>query len=133
MIVVVVSATLLSGVAGFLAFDSQAFAAAEKVTLCHKPGTSDEATITVSINALDAHLAHGDTEGECGSTPPPEELTELVCKCDATKTNPDAQIITFCSEETTCEGAEDICRTECGNFGQPVASTSCSTVRSCTG
>lgn len=39
----------------------------KKVTICHvPPGNPDNAhTITVSENALDAHLAHGDYEGPC--------------------------------------------------------------------
>jgi hypothetical protein len=40
-------------------------APAPKVTLCHAPGTEDETTISVSENALAAHLAHGDYVGEC--------------------------------------------------------------------
>jgi hypothetical protein len=35
------------------------------VTLCHKAGTPQEKTITVNANAVDAHLAHGDTLGAC--------------------------------------------------------------------
>jgi Tol biopolymer transport system component len=39
----------------------------EKVTICHIPPGNPEAahTITISVNALDAHLAHGDVEGGC--------------------------------------------------------------------
>jgi hypothetical protein len=36
----------------------------DKVTICHKGHT-----ITVSRNALQAHLAHGDTIGSCEITP----------------------------------------------------------------
>ena len=41
----------------------------DKVTLCHKSSdTSEKAhSITVGAAALDAHLAHGDTEGPCVS------------------------------------------------------------------
>lgn len=41
--------------------------AADKVEICHvPPGNPDNArTISVSANALAAHLAHGDTEGAC--------------------------------------------------------------------
>jgi len=35
--------------------------AAEKVTICHKSNN----TLSVSVNALQAHLNHGDTEGAC--------------------------------------------------------------------
>jgi hypothetical protein len=41
-----------------------------KVSVCHKPRRSSgkAKTINVSIHALNAHLSHGDTEGECGSS-----------------------------------------------------------------
>ena len=40
---------------------------AEKVLICHiPPGNPENAhTISVSVNAVPAHLAHGDTEGPC--------------------------------------------------------------------
>lgn len=39
----------------------------EKITICHiPPGNPENAhTIRVSINALEAHLNHGDTIGSC--------------------------------------------------------------------
>lgn len=38
----------------------------KKVTLCHKPnGSNYPVTISVSVNALQAHLNHGDYQGEC--------------------------------------------------------------------
>lgn len=50
----------------------------EKITICHKPGTSSERTMEVPAAALEAHLAHGDTTGACGAggegTPPGDEL-----------------------------------------------------------
>lgn len=51
-----------------LAMPLSVAAGGEKVTLCHMPNTPDEVTITVSINALPAHLAHGDYQGECTHT-----------------------------------------------------------------
>jgi ABC-type sugar transport system substrate-binding protein len=40
---------------------------AAKETICHKTGstTNPEVTITVSGNAVEAHLAHGDELGAC--------------------------------------------------------------------
>lgn len=39
----------------------------ERITICHQPGTPAERTLEVPAPALDAHLAHGDTTGACGS------------------------------------------------------------------
>ena len=38
-----------------------------KVTICHIPPGNPEHPITISVsqNAVPAHLAHGDTEGPC--------------------------------------------------------------------
>jgi len=36
-----------------------------KVTICHRTGNGESHTITVSRNALPAHLRHGDTIGAC--------------------------------------------------------------------
>lgn len=52
-------------------------AAGEKVTICHKPDTPAEVTITVSVNALDAHLAHDDYVGEC------TDVLVLTCPFEA--------------------------------------------------
>jgi len=45
----------------------------KKVTICHIPPGNPSAAhnITISVNALPAHLGHGDTEGACPSVPPP--------------------------------------------------------------
>jgi hypothetical protein len=37
------------------------------VTICHKPGTNAQQTLTVDDNALNGHLGHGDTVGECAA------------------------------------------------------------------
>lgn len=50
-------------------------AAPGKVVLCHKPGTPAERTIEVAETAVQAHLDHGDREGECGAL--------LICPFDA--------------------------------------------------
>lgn len=44
----------------------QAQAGGGKVVICHK----DKHEITVSVNAVPAHLAHGDHVGACGAAPP---------------------------------------------------------------
>jgi hypothetical protein len=56
------------GIAGF--YVSGAMAEGAKVDVCHvPPGNPDNAhTITISENALDAHLDHGDLAGACDST-----------------------------------------------------------------
>jgi hypothetical protein len=50
----------------FVLFSTSAVAG-NKVTICHiPPGNPDNAhTITVSTSAVDAHMAHGDSMGEC--------------------------------------------------------------------
>jgi heat shock protein HslJ len=37
----------------------------KKVVVCHKAGDKNPVTIEVSKNALNSHLAHGDSEGPC--------------------------------------------------------------------
>ena len=37
----------------------------ELITICHKPGTSAEKTLTVPLSSLPAHLGHGDYIGTC--------------------------------------------------------------------
>lgn len=61
------------------------------VTLCHKPGTPAEHTITVDDNAVPAHLAHGDTLGACSSTPPtsqPQPTSVPPTKIPPTRVQP---------------------------------------------
>ena len=40
-------------------------AVGKKVTICHRTGNGSSHTIVVSINALQAHLNHGDKVGDC--------------------------------------------------------------------
>lgn len=37
----------------------------ETVVICHVPPAGPDVTLTVSVNAVNAHLAHGDTLGPC--------------------------------------------------------------------
>ncbi|MGH9224141.1 MAG: hypothetical protein ACRD2W_10270 [Acidimicrobiales bacterium] len=56
---------LAAGVAFIGGAAQLAAAPAEKVTVCHKPGTPDEAVLSVGAPAVAAHLAHGDSLGPC--------------------------------------------------------------------
>ena len=60
-----------------------------KITICHiPPGNPDNAhSITISINALPAHLAHGDSEGACESQCTLE--TDPECYCDMFPNDPE--------------------------------------------
>lgn len=51
-----------------------------KVDICHiPPGNPANAhTLNISVNAVDAHLAHGDVLGSCSALPPPTQAAELV-------------------------------------------------------
>ena len=70
---ILTSVILVAGTVGFVISAPDAFAALEpepdrkKVTICHIPpgNPNNPQTITVSVNALQAHLAHGDTLGPC--------------------------------------------------------------------
>ncbi len=46
----------------------------EKITICHK----GKNTITISANAVDAHLNHGDTRGKCTDTIPSNSFSTLT-------------------------------------------------------
>jgi hypothetical protein len=59
-----------------------------KVTLCHKPGTPDEATISVAQPAVDAHLGHGDTRGPCPAPTTTSTTTTTTTTSTTTTTAP---------------------------------------------
>jgi len=65
----------------------------DKVTVCHKPGTSAEATLEIAAPAEAAHLAHGDTPGEC-SGPQSEGCTVLNAVIPDPQTNPNFYLFT---------------------------------------
>lgn len=71
---------LIMVVSGFSLADSQAHED-KKITICHiPPGNPENAhTITISVNALPAHMAHGDLIGACNACPP--EIPEEDCYC----------------------------------------------------
>ncbi|MBI1833592.1 MAG: carboxypeptidase regulatory-like domain-containing protein [Candidatus Andersenbacteria bacterium] len=51
-------------------YDGKAAAPTEEddhITICHRPGTQSENTLTISSQAWPAHQAHGDYQGECGN------------------------------------------------------------------
>ncbi len=63
VVVAVLAIALVSSVS--VGVISAAGGGQEKVIVCHKPGTADEKALEIAAPALDAHLAHGDTEGPC--------------------------------------------------------------------
>ena len=62
-------------------FNQTAFAAAERVTICHK----DVQTASVALQALSAHMGHGNEEGACSDDLPSTNTVAAVVmmRCDA--------------------------------------------------
>jgi len=58
-----------------------AFAKTEKVTICHRPpgNVANGRTLQVGLTAVAAHLAHGDSVGECQPLPSVPELEVFGC------------------------------------------------------
>jgi len=65
LLLVATTGLLIGGLVG------AAGAAAEKIELCHEPGTPDEATLQVAENAVGSHINHGDVVGSCEDLPEP--------------------------------------------------------------
>lgn len=99
-----------------------AMAAHTPVTICHKPGTPAEHTITVDDDAVPAHLAHGDYLGPCQTqtqttsttTPETTSTVSTVTSTNPTSTStvgvttttpaPPSVTTTTAPSETTSEG-----------------------------
>ena len=104
---IIISVSLVAGTLGYVISTPDVFAAKEKITLCHKPGTPAEQTISIFVNALDAHLAHGDFVGTCETPPPTGNLVSCICEL--------GDIDPFCIELSCDNQLElmELCQTEC--------------------
>ena len=110
--IAVMAAILLGG----LAFSQSAFAGASsggpgKVIICHIPpgDPSDQETLTVSANAVPAHLAHGDKLGACGDEPEPGCVSNDECLEEDYCAKP---VGADPSSEGVCEERPTICTAE---------------------
>jgi hypothetical protein len=65
----------------------------DKVTICHRPGTVDEETLSVANSAVQAHLGHGDSLGACSTCDCAEDL---ICLDNGTCARP-------CTDSAECE------------------------------
>ena len=68
----------------------------DAVTICHKPGTPAEKTLTLPPSAVGGHLGHGDTEGACGgtatATPTETEPTATPTEAEPTATPTNGEV-----------------------------------------
>jgi len=71
----------LSALLFVLLFCSTALAGASKIEICHIPPDDPENAHTISIRdkAMNAHMNHGDFDGDCGDIPEPPN--EIFCPC----------------------------------------------------
>ena len=81
-------------------------AKAEKVAICHKPGTPAEKTKFVPESALRGHLRHGDTLGPCPkktttTTPAPTTTTTTTTAEPTTTTTTTTPVPTTTTTTTT--------------------------------
>ncbi len=74
----------------------------DKITICHIPpgNPGNPQSITISTSALDAHLAHGDTLGEC----PPPVCTNECCNRHPTPgcSDPECEALVCAAEPLCC-------------------------------
>lgn len=77
----------------------------EKVTVCHKPGTPAEGTLQISLSALQAHLAHGDTEGTCATT---ASTTSTTCQEPDTSDTETSPVAGTEEDEATCDDSQQV-------------------------
>ena len=121
--------TILS--AAYLLFATEA-AFAAKATICHIPpdDPQNEHTISVSENAVSAHLAHGDCEGECPCVEPCgdgvcDDTTGETCETCEVDCGPCPAVCgdAFCDEPggETCE----TCEADCGPCASPCGDAVC--------
>jgi len=95
---IISSIILLSGITSITIYQD-VFAASEKITICHKPGTPAEQTMDVPSIAVEGHLGHGDTMGACDQVPPPPTtgFSEIQCDCQFGGTTPPICVSLFCN------------------------------------
>ncbi|AXA33443.1 prepilin-type N-terminal cleavage/methylation domain-containing protein [Francisella adeliensis] len=78
--------------------DSENGNGSSEVTICHKPGTPAEKTMTLPASALNGHLGHGDSIGACSETEAEVEASTVVLchkpgtPAEKTKTLPAAAV-----------------------------------------
>jgi len=108
---IISSIILLSSITGITIYQD-VFAASEKITICHKPGTPAEQTMDVPPNAVQGHLGHGDTMGACDQVPPPPTtgFSQVSCDCEDGAVQPEVCVALFCNNGNK---VNDFCQEYC--------------------
>lgn len=88
----------------------------DKCTICHLDDEGFFDTITVNCNAREAHLAHGDYDGECRELTCAEQCNHQFCMQDFFEdpvtlecTCIDPAEPTLCGLDATCNPSTDLC------------------------